>query len=218
MADFNEVFYFNLAVSQLSPESYFHWLTMFLQRDGPNLGLFLSNLNVFDCFILKNEINKKLPILKWGSNDWMEWIYAFNLCYSCSAICNFYPNYLPLDCYNVPQKWCHGFPCVLEEDVGMIKRVAFSILSSGTSKVVALMILECPDKTTLFAFTRKFLSWRVLPSLILLNWLSSRIVAIITLVKSAMLKFSMLPGTPLLPVNLAVWPTFATLTVNFRFA
>lgn len=106
---------------------------------------------------------------------------------------------------------------VFEGDVGIIKRVAFSILSSGTSKAVALMILECPDKTTLFAFTRKFLSWRVLPSLILLNWLSSLSVAIITLVKSAMLKFSMLPGTPLLPVNLAVWPTFATLTVNFPF-
>lgn len=47
---------------------------------------------------------------------------------------------------------------VLDGDVGMIKRVACSILSSNTSRADALMILECPDKTALFAFTRKFLS------------------------------------------------------------
>lgn len=40
---------------------------MLLQRDGPDLGLFLPNCDIFDRFILKNEINNKLPVLKLGS-------------------------------------------------------------------------------------------------------------------------------------------------------
>lgn len=61
VTNFNKVFDFDWTICQLSPECYFYWLPMLLQRDGPDLGLFLPNCDIFDRFILKNEINNKLP-------------------------------------------------------------------------------------------------------------------------------------------------------------
>lgn len=99
-------------------------------------------------------------------------------------------------------------------DCGVMRPIPFKESSFGTVIICPAIIFVCLDRTKRVPLTKKFLRVRERPSLIWLNFVSSFNVAVMALVASATLKFSIWPFSPFELLKVAVWPTLITHTLT----